>query len=169
VGERAVEARIRRGETPLGDERQSTSSLRKSTSRVSSATRTRSRRTTRASSSCTESEEEEVRGATQGRRRPAAVYRPPGAESDDEDEGVYLSRGPDSNTSLPTHAAQKPRLPTILSSGYDERAAAAAMEDNDSARPLRDVTNANTRSEPDLSKAVQPALTAANTNLAVAA
>ncbi|KAL2017545.1 hypothetical protein VTK56DRAFT_1979 [Thermocarpiscus australiensis] len=61
VGERAVEARIRNGETPLDGELPSTLSLTRTKSRLttaSSAARTRSRRTARANSYSTDSEDE---------------------------------------------------------------------------------------------------------------
>ncbi|AEO65886.1 uncharacterized protein THITE_2065711 [Thermothielavioides terrestris NRRL 8126] len=155
VGEKAVEARIRRGETPLDDARRSTPSLQKSRSRVSTAARTRSRRTTATSSSATESEEETDEMSSRKRR---VNHRPPGVEeSEDEDEGIYLSKSPNtlSNASLSTHAAQKPRLPTILSSGHDDRAS-SSVDSSDTAHPLRDITN--TSSTPDLDKLAQPAI-----------
>ncbi|KAH6650030.1 hypothetical protein F5144DRAFT_31347 [Chaetomium tenue] len=164
VGERAVEARIRRGETPLDDELRSNPSLRKTRSRVSSARRTRSRRTARTSCSSTDSEDdwEEL-----SRRRRRASHRAPQVDSDTEDEGVYVSRSPEvSNTSLPSHAAQKPRLPTILSSGYDDRGS-SGLDNNESAHSLRVTTNFIPKSELAKPK-TQPAISL-NANMAIPA
>jgi hypothetical protein len=138
VGERAVEARIRRGETPLDDELRSNPSLRHTRSRMSSTARTRSRRTVRTSGSSTDSEDDIELPA---RRRRRNSHRAPEVESDEEDEGVYV-RSPESysNSSLPSHAAQKPRLPTILSSGYDDRAS-LGMETKEPVHPLQEITN----------------------------
>lgn len=156
VGERAVEARIRRGEMPMEDEGRSTPSVRKSRSRVSTAARTRSRRTTRTSSSATDSEEEAEQLSSRRRR---VSYRPPGLESDDEDEGAYTSKSPDplSNVSMSTHAAQKPRLPTILSSGYDDRKS-SGLDNNEPAASgsIKEIANAST--SPIMDKDAQPPL-----------
>lgn len=133
VGERAVEARIRRGERPpTADDERRTASLTRTRSRVSTATRTRSRRTTRTSSSSTTSSDEEDhldmmsrRASSKRRRRVPQHHRTPEACSDDagDDEPVPMPKSPESlsSSSLPGHAAQRPRLPTIMSSGYDER------------------------------------------------
>jgi hypothetical protein len=168
VGERAVEARIRRGETPLDDELRSNPSLRKTKSRVStSARRTRSRRTARTSCSSTDSEDD---WEEPSRRRRRASHRAPRVEvdSETEDEGVYVSRSPESlsNTSLPSHAAQKPRLPTILSSGYDDRGS-SGVDNNEPAHPLRLTTNFIPKSELAKPKS-QPAISF-NANLAIPA
>jgi hypothetical protein len=137
VGERAVEARIRRGEMPLDDELRSNPSLTRRRSRV--AVRTRSRRTVRTSHSSSDSEDEPEEFI---RRRRRFSHRPPEVESDTEDEAVYVPRTPDSlsNASLPTHAAQKPRLPTIMSSGYDDRIS-SGLDKNEPAHGLREITN----------------------------
>jgi hypothetical protein len=156
VGERAVEARIRRGETPFEDEWRPTSPLRKSLSRVSAATtRTRSRRTTRTNYSSTDSDEEPDQASHRRRRR---SHRPPEVESEDDDEGSYVSKGAEtlSNTSLSIHAAQKPRLPTIPSSGYTGRGA-SKVEHIESAHPSREDINPTPKA--DLTKPeTQPAM-----------
>lgn len=164
VGERAVEARIRRGETPLDDELRSNPSLRKTRSRVSSTRRTRSRRTARTSCSSTDSEDD---WEEPSRRRRRASHRAPQVDSETEDEGVYVSRSPEmSNASLPSHAAQKPRLPTILSSGYDDRGS-SGVDNNEPAHPLSVSTNFIPRSELAKPK-TQPAISL-NVNLAIPA
>ncbi|KAK4155497.1 hypothetical protein C8A00DRAFT_41857 [Chaetomidium leptoderma] len=166
VGERAVEARIRRGETPLNDELRSNPSLTKTRSRLSTAARTRSRRTVRTSSSSTDSDDEPEEFISSRRRR--ISHRHPEVESETEDEGVYVSKSPESmsNTSLPTHAAQKPRLPTILSSGYDDKDS-LGIENNEPTRPLREITNSASKSHTAKPKA-QPAITL-NTNMPIPA
>ncbi|EAQ92590.1 hypothetical protein CHGG_00825 [Chaetomium globosum CBS 148.51] len=164
VGERAVEARIRRGETPLDDELRSNPSLRKTRSRVSSARRTRSRRTARTSCSSTDSDDD---WEDLSRRRRRISHRAPQVDSDTEDEGVYVSRSPEvSNSSLPSHAAQKPRLPTILSSGYDDRGS-SGLDNNEPAHSLRVTTNFIPKSELAKPK-TQPAISL-NANLAIPA
>lgn len=99
VGEKALEAKTRNGESPWeGESRPTAGGPARSKSKMStaSAARTRSRRTTRATSSS--------------------------SESDTESEDEYMAKNLESlsKDSLPTHAAQKPRLPTIMSSGIDE-------------------------------------------------
>jgi len=159
VGERAVEARIRRGETPLDDELRSNPSLRKTRSRISTAARTRSRRTVGTSCSSTDSEDDlEEDMERRSRRMRRISHRPPEVDSETEDEGVYVSKSPESmsNTSLPSHAAQKPRLPTIMSSGYDDRSS-SGVDNNESTKPLRETTNST--SKPDMDKPIaQPAI-----------
>jgi hypothetical protein len=165
VGERAVEARIRRGERPLDDELRSNPSLRKTRSRISVARRTRSRRTARTSSSSTDSEDdvEEPR-----RRRRRISHRAPEVDSETEDEGVYVSKSPESmsNASLPSHAAQRPRLPTILSSGYDERGSSGGDNDG-SAHTLGEITNSI--SKPDMAKPKTQPVISLNLNMAIPA
>ncbi|KAK4457614.1 hypothetical protein QBC42DRAFT_35563 [Cladorrhinum samala] len=134
VGEKAFEAKIRRGETPFDCELRSSASLNRTRSRMTTASsaRTRSRRTARGNSFSTDSEDssEEMHR----RRRPSnrAVYTP---EIDSDDEKEYISKALEAGHHSPAHAAQKPRLPTILSSGGDEK------EKLSSASPLNDVTN----------------------------
>ncbi|KAK3301101.1 uncharacterized protein B0H64DRAFT_30918 [Chaetomium fimeti] len=165
VGERAVEARIRRGETPLDDELRSNPSLKKTRSRVSSARRTRSRRTARTSCSSSDSEDDWEQAS---RRRRRTSHRAPQVDSDTEDEGVYVSRSPESisNTSLPSHAAQKPRLPTILSSGFDDRGS-SGIDNNGPAHPLRTTTNLIPKSE--LAKPMAQPTISINANMAIPA
>ncbi|KAK4143223.1 uncharacterized protein C8A04DRAFT_29038 [Dichotomopilus funicola] len=161
VGERAVEARIRRGETPLNDELRSNPSLRKTRSHISVVARARSeRRAARASSPSTDSEDEELeessrrwRHQQQQQQRLSTAHRrqqPDAADSDTEDEGVYVSstRIPEltnsTSLSLTSHAAQRPRLPTILSSGHDNVGSSGADNDEPStttAHALREITN----------------------------
>lgn len=138
VGERAVEAKIRRGEKPLDDGLRSSQSLSKTRSRATAA-RTRSRRTVRTSHSSTDSEDEPEEFSSRRRR---ISHRPVEVESETEDEGVYVPKTPDSTSdvALPTHAAQKPRLPTILSSGYDDRSS-SGVDHNELSHPLREITN----------------------------
>ncbi|KAK4101652.1 hypothetical protein N658DRAFT_506842 [Parathielavia hyrcaniae] len=141
VGERAVEARIRRGETPLGDELRSNQSLARTRSRATLATRTYSRRTVRTSGSSADSDDDHDDEPPRSARKRVG-RRPPEVESDTEDEAVYVPRSPPSasSISLPAHAAQKPRLPTILSSGYDDRGS-SGVENSDPLPPLREISN----------------------------
>ncbi|KAJ4295877.1 hypothetical protein N0V88_004579 [Collariella sp. IMI 366227] len=164
VGEKAVEAKIRRGETPLDEELRPTSSLSKTRSRPSTAARTRSRRTTRTfdSSSDTEADSEEW-----SHRRKRRSHRPVEAETDDEDEGVSIPKSPEASTGnglLTIHAAQKPRLPTIPSSGYEEKVA-PDWEKDEPPKPLRVISNS--KSEPDMSRIkAKPAITVTTTTVA---
>ncbi|KAL2130318.1 hypothetical protein VTI74DRAFT_6644 [Chaetomium olivicolor] len=162
VGEKAVEARIRRGETPLDDEMRPTSSLR---SRPSTAARTISRRTARTYSSSSDSETDSEEPSNRRRRR---SRRPPLVESDDEDEGLSIPKSPEttSNASLPTHAAQKPGLSTIQSSGCDEKVA-RGWERDESAHPLR--VRTNSKSEPDMSGVESQPAMPVNTSIAIPA
>lgn len=145
VGEKAYEARLRNGESPWeGEARSTPPNLARTRSRmtpVSTAARTRSRRTARTYSSSAESD----------------------TESDDE----YLAKSLEtsfSHSSLPTHAAQKPRLPTIMSSGADEKMFLAETEKGEPIHPVRAISNS--ASEPDMTKLkVQPALSPLNTNV----
>ncbi|AEO54122.1 hypothetical protein MYCTH_2296296 [Thermothelomyces thermophilus ATCC 42464] len=167
VGEKAVEAKIRRGETPLDDEPRPSPSLRKSRSRVSTATRTRSRRTARTCGSSTDSENDESEDESErrSRRKRRVSHRPPDLDSESEDEGVCVSKSPESlsNTSLSSHAAPKPRLPTILSSGKDNKAASEAGN-NGSSQALSETTNP--ASKPDMVKPnSQPELSSKDLNM----
>jgi hypothetical protein len=165
VGERAVEARIRRGETPLDDELRSNASLARTRSRATLATRTYSRRTVRTSSSFTDSEDD-AEEPSHIRRRMS--HRPPEVDSETEDEGVCVPKSPPSlsNASLATHAAQKPRLPTILSSGDDDRGS-SGVDSNDAPHPLREITNSS--STTDVPKPTTPQVVPVTINLAMAA
>lgn len=130
VGGRAVEATIRKGASSTEAGALSTPTLHKPQTRRRAATgstaRSRSQRTGRSRSesfSTTESE-----GSTEGMgRRKLRVRRPavtPGFESDNEDEWISKSLESLSNTTVPTHAAQRPRLSTILSSDRSDLNAA---------------------------------------------
>jgi hypothetical protein len=165
VGERAVEARIRRGETPLDDELRSNTTLARTRSRATLAARTHSRRTVRTSGSFTDSEDD-AEEPSHTRRRMS--HRPLEVESETEDEGVCVSRSPPSlsNASLPTHAAQKPRLPTILSSGNDDRGS-SGVDSSDPSHPLREITNSS--SIADVPKPKTHQVVPVNINLAITA
>ncbi|KAH8905129.1 hypothetical protein BR93DRAFT_861298, partial [Coniochaeta sp. PMI_546] len=129
VGERLVEAKIRKGETPREARSLSTSTLTKPLTRrttAGSSARSRSQRTVRSRSHSlsTESEPEgitESRPRTKRRKprvRPSPIATPP-KQSDDDDE--WVSRSLESLSKAhalpqPPHAAQRPRLSTILSS-----------------------------------------------------
>ncbi|KAL2199823.1 hypothetical protein P885DRAFT_29206 [Corynascus similis CBS 632.67] len=143
VGEKAVEAKIRRGEMPLDDELRPSPSLRKTRSRISTTARTRSWRTARTGNSSTDSEDDLADDFEKRIRTKRRVnHRPPDVDSETEDEGVYVSKSPESvsNTSLSSHAAQKPRLPTILSSGYDDKGS-SEVDNIDLSPALRETTN----------------------------
>ncbi|KAK4128169.1 hypothetical protein N657DRAFT_562345 [Parathielavia appendiculata] len=166
VGERAVEARIRRGQTPLDDDLRSNQSLARTRSRATLATRTYSRRTVRTSSSSTDSEDDDAEPPSRARKR--VSHRPPEGESDTEDEGVYVPRSPPSvnSISLPAHAAQKPRLSTILSSGYDDRGS-SGVDNGDSSHPLREISNLS--STTDVPKPKTQQAISVTANLAISA
>ena len=122
VGERALEAKIRNGEVPGDEERDfcSTSTLHKVRTRktTTSTTRTGSRRTTRSFSMSTESEDSDDESYQRRSRRPSR--RPVVTPDIDSDESgnEHMARSLESlgGNGHPSHAAQKPRLPTILSS-----------------------------------------------------
>lgn len=157
VGEKALEAR-RNGDPAYGEgELHSTSSLPKTRSRRAraatvSSTKTRSRRTTRSHSISTDSENSSEGVGRRRGRRPG--YRPPATPEIDstDSEGEYISKSLDSlsNGVHPTHAAQKPRLSTILSS---ESAMKASKLQTDLSRspppPLKEVTNASQAPRPE--------------------
>ncbi|KAK4673440.1 hypothetical protein QC763_111980 [Podospora pseudopauciseta] len=150
VGEKALEAKSRRGETPF-DDRLSSASLARTRSRrtIVSTVRTRSRRTTRATSFSTESDDSSDdlhhRMARRRNHRPVAT---PEVDSDDEKE--YNTKNIEAGISVtppmsthPTHAAQKPRLATILSSAVvvvDQ----VPSSQKTSSSPLQEVTNSTT-------------------------
>jgi hypothetical protein len=159
VGERLVEAKIRKGETPNEGLPRSTSTLSKPLTRRTTAggssARSRSQRTVRSRSHSlsTESEPEgSTEGVVQKRRRPRA--RPPVIQNpeidDDDDDDEWVSRSLESLSKahvapLQTHAAQRPRLSTILSS---DRTGAKDTRTESSAGigpvPLRDISNVKT-------------------------
>ncbi|CAP69539.1 uncharacterized protein PODANS_1_11980 [Podospora anserina S mat+] len=148
VGEKALEAKSRRGETPF-DDRLSSASLARTRSRRTtvSTVRTRSRRTTRATSFSTESDDSSDdlhhRMARRRNHRPVAT---PEVDSDDEKE--YNTKSIEAGISVtppmpthPTHAAQKPRLATILSSAVVDQVPSSQKT---SSSPLQEVTNSTT-------------------------
>jgi hypothetical protein len=152
VGERAVEAKIRKGEAPPEAAMLSSSTLPKSLTRkptTASSRRSRSQRTVRSRSHSlsTESDSSPTEGARQSRRRPRARARPPVAvDSDDEDEWIANSIESLTKPNIPsTHAAQRPRLSTILSS--DQCGTATTS------RALQDITTqaSNTSKAPAVS------------------
>ncbi|KAK3987398.1 hypothetical protein QBC44DRAFT_119053 [Cladorrhinum sp. PSN332] len=145
VGEKAYEARIRRGETPYDSELRSSASLSRTKSRMTTASsaRARSRRTARGNSFSTESEDSEEE--MYFRRRPSTrqVYTP---EVDSDDEKHYVSSKAleaGRHSPAPTHAALKPRLPTIRSSSNRAKSP-SSKEKLDSVSPLHEVTNKET-------------------------
>lgn len=123
VGERSFEARLRSGESPFDNDLYSTASINRTRPRraaTNSTTRTKSRRTARSGSLSAESGDSSE-GFSQRRRRPS--YRTtatPEIESEDEDDYVPRSlnifSNPNTGATAASHAAQKPRLSTILSS-----------------------------------------------------
>ncbi|KAK4181674.1 hypothetical protein QBC36DRAFT_306005 [Triangularia setosa] len=149
VGEKALEARSRRGETPF-DDRLSSASLARTRSRRTtvSTVRTRSRRTTRATSFSTESEDssDELPHRIARRRNHRPVATP---EVDSDDEKEYSAKSIEAGISItppmpthPTHAAQKPRLATILSSAVVDQVPSPSQRTPSS--PLQEVTNSAT-------------------------
>ncbi|KAK0656518.1 hypothetical protein B0T16DRAFT_452079 [Cercophora newfieldiana] len=147
VGERALEARIRNGETPYEEGGlHSTSSLNKPRSRRATAStiRTRSGRRTRSYSMSTESEDSLDEVDRRRSRRPShrRVATPEKVESEDSgDENMVRSL--ESLSNGPHHAAQKPRLPTILST---ESASESLQQ-----QPLQEVTNSSPASHDGIS------------------
>lgn len=157
VGERALEAKIRNGELPGDEERDfcSTSTLHKVRTRkaTTSITRAGSRRTTRSFSMSTESEDSDDEVYQRRSRRPSR--RPvvtPDIDSDDSgNEQVLRSLESLGVNSHPSHAAQKPRLPTILSSettvtvsdATQVSQAQSSAPSVPSASALSDITNAS--------------------------
>lgn len=147
VGEKAFEARVRRGETPFDGELRSSASLSRTKSRrtTASTVRTRSGRTARGNSFSTESEDSSEEYDRQRRRR--RNRRPvvtPEVNSDDENDfkpkSFELSHSP-----APTHAALRPKLSTIHSSGDHMKSSSSHVEKNapvGHASPLQEVTNA---------------------------
>ncbi|KAK4648639.1 uncharacterized protein QC761_111980 [Podospora bellae-mahoneyi] len=148
VGEKALEAKSRRGETPF-DDRLSSASLARTRSRRTtvSTVRTRSRRTTRATSFSTESDDssDDLHHRMARRRNHRSVATP---EVDSDDEKEYNTKSIEAGISVtppmpthPTHAAQKPRLATILSSAVVDQVPSSQKT---SSSPLQEVTNSTT-------------------------
>lgn len=105
VGERAVEAKLRMGETPAESRARSNSSLSRPHAR---------------------------RPATAGPRGQTPVSsrsRSPSTESDDEDEWMSRSGKSSGNSMLATHAAQRPRLSAIPSSDTTEQSELTEQSD----------------------------------------
>ncbi|KAK0730461.1 hypothetical protein B0H67DRAFT_477933 [Lasiosphaeris hirsuta] len=148
VGERAFEARIRNGETPFeGGELHSTSSLNKTRRRraaTGSTVRTRSRRTARSRSISESEDSSEGIGRRRARQtsHPRPVATPELNSEDSEDEYISKSLESMSNSAHPTHAAQRPRLSTILSSSANIKS--SPLQPKRSlvlSWPLRELTN----------------------------
>lgn len=132
VGERLVEAKMRKGETPGEARSASTPTLVKPLARKSTAgssARSRSQRTVRSRSHSlsTESEPEVLMESKprpkrrKPRVRPSPIATPRNQSDDDDDDDEWVSRSLESLSkahvlSQPPHAAQRPRLSTILSS-----------------------------------------------------
>lgn len=161
VGERLVEAKIRKGETPTEALSLSTAALTRPLTRKTTAgstSRSRSRRTVRSRSHSltTESEpEDSAEGKRQRKRKPRVRQSPiatPRNQSDDDDEWVSRSLESLSKAHVLSHvpyAAQRPRLSTILSSDQSR------MESTGTVMPLRDVSNNATRPKPLPASAVK--------------
>ncbi|KAK1757456.1 hypothetical protein QBC47DRAFT_156736 [Echria macrotheca] len=152
VGERALEAKIRNGETPHeegGELYSATSSVRRVRPRrtTTSTTRTASRRTTGSYSLSTESEdsEEDVARIKAWRQSRRAMATPDiGSEDSSADEGMGKSFESVGNAAHTSHAAQKPRLPTIPSSETAVKDTAVKEPQTGVTGPLgplREVTN----------------------------
>jgi hypothetical protein len=144
VGERAVEAKMRKSEASAESAALSTSSLAGPSAQkvtTGSSARRRSQRTARSRSQSlsTESESSPSDGTRRTRRRPRVRARPPlDIDSDEEDEWIsrnreYTAKPSIAPSSNPPHAAQRPRLSTILSSEQ--------CGTSDTTKPIRDVTN----------------------------
>ncbi|KAM7223486.1 hypothetical protein V8F06_000960 [Rhypophila decipiens] len=156
VGERAFEARLRSGESPFDNELYSTASLNRTRSRrraaTTSTTRTKSRRTTRSNSLSADSEDSSD-GMALGRRARRPSYRAsatPDIESEDEED--YRPKGLDIFTNPNTgitgsHAGQKPRLSTILSSDATGTIRSSTSENKSESAP-RQVENLASVSSP---------------------
>lgn len=160
VGERLVEAKIRKGEAPEEARNPSTSTLTRPLTRrttAGSSARSRSQRTVRSRSHSlsTESEPEAItEGKARKRRRPRVRPSPtvtPQDLSDGDDEWVSRSLESLSKTYVSSHAAQKPRLSTILSSDQTHGEASASAV----AMSLSDVSNGKLATAQTSDSAVQ--------------
>jgi len=145
VGERALEARRRNGETPFEEgELHSTSSLNRARHRQStvSSTRTKTGRRTRSYSISTESDDSADDAYRRRRRSRRYITTPEPQPGDSEDEYISRSLESLSNGIHSTYAAQKPRLPTILSSESTMKVSTSQTNETSISRePLGDVTN----------------------------
>lgn len=167
VGERVVDAKLRKGATSADGMSRSTSPLPRPLTRKTTATssaRSRSQRTARSRSHSlsTESDpepeassESKMPPKPKARIRPRAI-RPADVDSDpDSDDDVWVSRSLESLSRtqiMPhqTHAAQRPRLSTILSSEQKSRMSSMENESNTTTAPLplRDISNIKTTTRP---------------------
>jgi hypothetical protein len=144
VGEKSVEARIRKGE--------STQQLARPPVRkpgTESMARSKSQRTARSRSvSVSADSDASDEGGDQKPRRKARrnMAVPPAAdmseESNQDGDKESATRRTDASTTLPAHAAQRPRLETIVSSEATEPSDSTSWgEKSQSATPLRTLTN----------------------------
>ncbi|KAK4190499.1 hypothetical protein QBC35DRAFT_70133 [Podospora australis] len=155
VGEKAFEARVRRGETPYDGELRSSASLSRTKSRrtVASTVRTRSGRTARGNSFSTESDDssEEFERQRRRRRNRRPVFTP---EVNSDEESEPKQKISELSPAPATHAALRPKLSTIMSSG-DHVKSVSSQTDKTSpvshASPLQEVTNAEP-TEPSVTK-----------------
>ncbi|KAK3330143.1 hypothetical protein B0H66DRAFT_47205 [Apodospora peruviana] len=189
VGGRAIEARLRNGETPSEGDLYSTASVNRTRSRraaTAATTRTRSRRTARSRSFSTEESGDSSEGFTHSRRRPSyRVAVTPEVESGDEDAHVPKGLEPlsKSNAAIISgqgRAAQRPRLSTIMSSetatentvsSSVPRAEGSSSTDMSSLSPPQENTSSSSVSpvESDLPKEQKQAMSAIDDKLALSA
>jgi len=145
VGERALEAKLRNGEFPHDERPNSANSPRKTRPRrgTASSTQTRGRRTGSYSTTDSDESSEEMYRRVSRRQSRRAAYARHMESEDSEDEYISMSIESLSTGIVPTHLAQKPRLPTIPSSGSTakEQKPRASSAGPASTRPLEDVTN----------------------------
>ncbi len=153
VGEKAMEARIRKGETQP---------------RPSTA-RTKSQPTTRSRSGSLSAESDGSEGT--GRRRQRA-NRTPQPTVEDEDEDEHLPRSIESLGKPASHgyAAQRPRLSTILSSTLaDKEPSSFSIDESGSPRPLREVQNESPEAEGNSKELQRPTGASMDSGLALQA
>ncbi len=84
-----------------------------------------------------------------------------------------MPKSPESLSSSSLHAAQRPRLPTIMSSGYDERGGSSGVEPDEAVPPLpplalREIGNSPKTQSASKLPSAGLGLTV-NTNVAIAA
>lgn len=147
VGERAVEAKMRMGETPAETRDRSNSSASRPYTRRSAATpRPKSQRTmrSRSLSLSAESDDDPEKAEEKHKSRTRRPVAAPAFESDDEGERISKGRKSSGNSMPATHAAQRPRLSTILNSDTTEQSEVALRNDEGHAEPaVQEVTNAS--------------------------
>ncbi|KAK1837222.1 hypothetical protein QBC39DRAFT_5529 [Podospora conica] len=150
VGERALEAKLRNGETPHNEHKPvPTTSPKKTRSRrgtTSSSVQTWSRGTTAGSFTTSGSDDEEEmyrQRSIQRRHKSRRAYATPMPSEDSEDE--YISIALESLTGIPSTAVQKPRLAMITrsDSGVKRRVASEPVL----AKLLQDVVNMSAEGE----------------------